>query len=267
MERLRRISASKAVQSFLWGMTASLQGQPRFRALLRRTRELNARIGRQVVELREEAGVTQAQLARCVGMAQSHLWKIEAGEAQPSLRVLLAIGSCLGADLGVRYFPGLGPRIHDRFQAPIVESLLRVLHDDWRAQLEVAVPAARGVLDLVLRRPTDGIVVACECHSETRRLEVVLRRLGEKAAALPGQLEGEPIVSRLLLLRSTNSTRSIARAYEATFATTFPARASAAVAALKNGEAWPGPGIVWARVEGGRAEILDAPPRGVRLGR
>lgn len=248
-------------------MTASPQVRPGYRALLRRTREVNARIGRQIVELREEAGVTQAQLARCAGVAQSHLWKIEAGEAQPSLRVLLAIGSCLGADLGVRYFPGVGPRIHDRFQAPTIEALLRELHPDWNAQLEVPVPAVRGVLDLVLRRPTDGIVVACESHSEVRRLELIVRRLAEKAAALPSQLQGEPLVSRLLLLRSTTATRSIARAYESTFAAAFPARASAAVAALRDGEEWPGPAIVWARVEGGRAEILDAPPRGVRLGR
>ena len=181
--------------------------------------------------------------------------------------MLLAVGTCLGADLGVRFFPGIGPRIHDRFQAPMVEALLRTLGPGWRPQPEVGVAAARGVLDLVLRRPRDGLVLACECHSELRRLEMVLRRLGEKADALAGQVDGAPKVSRLLLLRSTAATRSIARAYEATLAAAFPASTHEAVAALAGDTAWPGPAIVWARIEAGRAEILAGPPRGVRLGR
>lgn len=274
-------------------MTTSNFGRPGSRELLRRKRELQSRIGSQIVALREEAGVTQAQLARCAGTAQSHVWKIEAGQAQPSLLALLAIGRCLGADLGVRYFPGSGPRIHDRFQAPMIEALLRVLHSDWKAELEVAVPAARGVCDLVLRRPTDATVVACECHSELRRLEAVLRRLNEKADALVGQLDARPEASplmgqldagraasrlvgqldpgrpaaRLLLLRSTAATRAIARAYDATFAAAFPAPTAAAVAAIRDGAPWPGSAIIWVRLEDGRAEVLDRPPRGLRVGR
>jgi hypothetical protein len=71
----------------------------------------------------------------------------------------------------------------------------------------------------------------------------------------------------MLLLRSTTSTRAVAQAYEATLAAAFPSRTAEAVAALRGEAAWPGPAIVWARVEAGRAEIMDAPPRGVRVGR
>lgn len=200
-------------------------------------------------------------------MARSYLWKIEAGEAEPSTGVLLSIGSCLGADLSVRLFPGVGPRIHDRFQAPIIEALLRSLGSEWHAQPEVPVPAARGVLDLVLRRRDARLALACECHSELRRLELVLRRLGEKSDALGGQMDGDVTVSRMLLLRSTASTRSIARAYEATLAAAFPARSPDAFAALRRGAPWPGSSILWARLDARRVEILDTPPRGVRLGR
>jgi transcriptional regulator with XRE-family HTH domain len=247
-------------------MTATPQ-QPRARALARRTREVNDRIGKQLIGLREEAGVTRAQLAKCAGVTQAYLWKIEAGAAHPSVAVLIAIGHCLGADLGVRYFPGVGPRIHDRFQAPMVEALIRSLGPDWRAEPEVAVPAARGVIDVVLRRQPDRLVIACECHSELRRLELVVRRLGEKADALAGQIEGGAEVSRMLLLRSTVSTRSIARAYEATLTAAFPARAADATEALWRGSAWSGPAIVWVSLESGRAEVLAAPPRGIRVGR
>jgi transcriptional regulator with XRE-family HTH domain len=238
------------------------------RLLARHRRDLSERIGKQIVVLREEAGVTQAELRRCAGLAQSYLSEIESGHAQPTLRILLAIGHCLGADLSVRFFPGSGPRIVDRFQAPMVEALLRILGSHWRAQPEVPVAAARGVLDLVLRRRDASLVVACECHSELRRLELVIRRLAEKADALPGQVDGDVVVSRMLLLRSTAATRSIARSYEATLAAAFPARSADAVAALNTGGTeWPGPVIVWARGDGGRTVILDGPPRGVRVGR
>ena len=211
--------------------------------------------------------MTQAQLARCAGLAKSHLWSIEAGRTQASLRVLNAIGGCLGADLAVRYFPGVGPRIHDRFQAPMIEALIRVLHPDWQPQPEVGVPAAKGVLDLVLRCRRNGIVVACECHSELRRLEEVLRRLGEKADGLGGQLDAGQSVSRLLLLRSTDATRSIVRAYKSTFSAAVPARTAEAVAALQDGKPWPGFALMWATVEGGRGKLLDGPPRGIEVGR
>jgi hypothetical protein len=62
--------------------------------------------------------------------------------------------------------------------------------------------------------------------------------------------------------------REIARRYEATLRTAYPARTRDVIAALTTPSApWPGAGIVWMRVEGGVATLLDDPPRGVRLGR
>ena len=240
---------------------------PGSRALNRRTAEVQRWIGRQLLELRTEASISQSELARCAGIAQSYLWTIEAGLASPSIGVLIAIGACLGADLGVRYFPGTAPRLHDRFQAPMVEALIRMIGPAWRTRPEVPVPAARGVIDLVLRRAADHLTVACECHSELRRMELVVRRAAEKAEGLRGQLEAPGDVSSLLLLRSTAATRAVARAYEATLGAAFPGATRDAVEALRGMAPWPGPAIVWARVERGRGDMLDAPPRGVRLGR
>jgi len=149
----------------------------------------------------------------------------------------------------------------------MIEAFIRRLGPEWNAQPEVGVPTARGVLDLVLRRSNAALVVACECQSELRRLELVIRRLGEKADGLAGQVEVGLGVSRLLLLRSTASTRSIARAFDATLTAAFPSRTADAAAALNGAGEWPGSAIMWARLEGGHVEILDAPPRGVRVGR
>lgn len=241
---------------------------PGSRELARRSRETNRWIGRQIQEARTEAGVSQAQLARCAGLAPSYVWRIEAGLANPSVDALSAIATCLGCDLGVRLFPTSGPRLHDRFQAPILEALLRVRHESWGGTLEVPVPAARGVIDLVLARSMDRCTIACECHSELRRLELLLRRGAEKAEALGPRFEGGPSPSRLLVLRSTERTRAIVRTYEATLGAAFPGRAADAYAALTSADGqWQGSTILWARLESGRAEILDAPPRGVRVGR
>jgi hypothetical protein len=187
--------------------------------------------------------------------------------ANASIAVLVAIAACLGADLGVRLFPVAGPRLHDRFQAPMIEALIRQLDHRWVARPEYAVPSARGVIDLVLGLRSGGLTIAYECHSELRRLEQVLRRSNEKAVALAGSDLPDATVSRLLLLRSTTETRDIARHFESTLAAAYPARSADALAALRDAAAvWPGPAIVWVRLEGGRADILDGPPRGVRLG-
>jgi len=232
------------------------------RELARRSKETNRWIGRQILEARTEAGVSQAQLSHCAGLAPSYVWRIEAGLANPSVNALTAVAVCLGCDLGVRLFPTSGPRLHDRWQAPMVEALIRAAGLDWHATPEVPVPTARGVIDLVLRRGPDLIVV-CECHSELRRLELAIRRLGEKADAM-ARLEPSANVSRLLAVRSTAATRAIARTYEATLAAAFPAPARLTLDALRGDGPWAGSGMLWLRVEGGRASVMERAPRGVR---
>lgn len=237
------------------------------RELARRGRALKTAIGRQVLEQREEAAVTRSQLAKAARLDAAYLWKIETGRANPSLDVLVALAAALGADVVVRLFPMAGPRLRDRFQAPMVDGLIRALDDRWIPEPEVPVPHAHGVIDLVLREQGYGTVVACECHSELRRLELVLRRLAEKTTALRELHGADRAVSSLLLLRSTRATRQVASLYAATLAAALPAKSADAVAALKGHAPWPGAAIVWMELAGGRARLLDGPPRSVRVGR
>lgn len=238
------------------------------RELQRRQRRIRTHVGEQIRDLRNEAGITQRDLALACGITPGHLSRIERGLAQPSLDVLIAIGACLGADLGVRYFPGSGPRLKDRFQAPIIEALIRRLNPRWNRYPELAVPKARGFVDLALGLRDGSFGVECEAHSEVRSIDEILRRQVEKALAVMELGVVGPTVSTMLVLRSTRRNRDIVRLYESTLIAAFPGRAQDAVAALTSAEApWPGPAIVWARLAGGRAEILERPPRGVRVGR
>jgi len=149
----------------------------------------------------------------------------------------------------------------------MVEALIRTLDPTWRAWPELAVPRARGYIDLAIELRPRRSAIACEAHSELRSLDIVLRRLHEKALALAELGTFGREVSTLLLVRSTERTRDVARLHAATLAAAFPARSADAIAALRGTAAWPGPAIILVRLEGGRAEILDRPPRGIRLGR
>jgi transcriptional regulator with XRE-family HTH domain len=235
-----------------------------------------ARVGAQIVTLREDAHVSQRRLANETGVDQSHLSRIERGLTEPSFAVLESIAGALGATVSIRLMPTTGPRIRDQFQAPMVEAVLEILDPTWRKLVEVTVyRPSRGTIDLVLARPI-APVIAGEIHSELRRLEQQLRWANDKAEALPSAdawsflaAESAPgPVSRLLVLRSTRANRDLARSFERTLQTAYPGRPEDAVRALRAADrVWPGPSIIWAEVAGGRARILDGPPRGVALGR
>lgn len=238
-------------------------------------RRLHAQIGEDIRRMRLDANVSVAALARATALDAAHLGRIEAGTAHPSTKAIAAIGVALGADLSVRYFPGARPQIHDRFQAPMIEALLRSLHRRWEPALEVLVThPSRGVIDLVLTDLASELQVATEVQSDLRRLEHQIRRSREKAESLTARrMSGadEPVdlrVSQLLILRSTVRTRELARQYNATLRAAFPARAADAYASLTTPVApWPGPAIVWIHLHGSKANLMRHPPPGVDLGR
>ena len=241
----------------------------------RRLRRFRVLIGEDIRRMRLDANVSVADLSRATGIDAGHLWRIEAGQANASGEVLIAIGVALGADFSARYFPGSGPRIHDRLQAPMIEALLGALHPRWRTQLEVPIThPARGVIDVVLSDSGSGLEIAAEVQSDLRRLEQQIRWGREKADGLTSLRSdaagGRTVarISQLLVLRSTERTRELARQYEATFRVAFPARTADAFASLTTLDApWPGPAIVWMHLHGSKASLMRLPPPGVNVGR
>jgi transcriptional regulator with XRE-family HTH domain len=231
-------------------------------------RHSSLRIGEDIRGLRLDSGVTLRELGAATGLDPSHIARIEKARVQPSLEALTVISVALGADLGLRLFAGAGPRIHDRFQAPMLEALLRVLAARWVPRVEVVTPRpVRGVADLVLNDRESPTTVIGEAQSEFRSIEQQLRWIAEKAKAFEGATDSGRSVSRLLIVRSTESTRDVVRRYAAIFSAAYPARTADVVESLTNGQPWPGDGIVWMRLEGGVAELLSHPPRGVPVGR
>lgn len=154
----------------------------------------------------------------------------------------------------------------------MIEAVVRRLHETWRPHLEVPVwRPSRGVVDLALERVDVPTLVVGESISILARLEQQLRWSAEKADSIgSSSIVGDgpvPPVSRLLILRSTEGNRALARQFEATLSAAYPATTADAVRSLTEGAPWPGAAVIWVRVEGGEAVLLDDPPRGVSLGR
>jgi transcriptional regulator with XRE-family HTH domain len=224
--------------------------------------------------LRRDGGMSIRTLAEGSKVSPGYLCQLLAGDREPSIAVLTAIATTLGADLSMRLYPTTGPSVRDRSQVRIVEALLGVLDARWRPSTEVDVRRpARGFIDLVLDSMADKVVVAGEIQSRIDRVEQMIRWARDKAASLPSsgmwhELDGERTVSRLLVVRSTVATRTIARQAHGTLAAAYPARSRDVYGALTGATAgWPGAGILWADVSGDGVRILERPPRGVELGR
>jgi transcriptional regulator with XRE-family HTH domain len=242
---------------------------PRPRVVARRVVELRRSIGSDIRTIREDSAISQTRLAAAAGISRAHLSGIESGAREASTGALAAIADVLGADLSVRMYPGTGPRIRDHLQAAILEALLEDLHPRWKRFVEVPVyRPVRGVIDVVLHDATTPVVVAVEIQSELRRLEQLIRWANQKRDALPSSdawrsvADTEPpAVSALLVVRTTRATRAVVNDHPEVLRALYPASAADVHAALTTDAAWPGAGLLWATVDGGRARLMPQPPR------
>ena len=249
---------------------------PHPRIVARRSGELRRAIGQEIVRLASDAGLPMAAVAREAGIDPGYLSRIARGEREASLTTLVAIGDALGADLGLRLYPGAGPMIRDRHQAAITDALIGIADPArWTGTPEVLVRQPfRGWVDVAMHDVGAAILVATEIESLLRRLEQLLRWHQAKVDALPSSdlwrfitAAGQVSTSRLLVIRSTVANRDVAVDHEVLLRESFPVPTEAARAAITGHEPWHGPSILWADVRSGRATILAGPPRGVNLGR
>jgi len=231
-------------------------------AAVRRAEGLVRDLAEDFRRLREDAGVTQRALARAAGVDQAVISRLESGQGRPSIETYARLSAALGSDLSVRVFPNTGPAIRDRHQARISEALIRAIDRRWTAVPEVGVrQPVRGWIDLALVDRSNALVVAVEVQSALHRLEQLVRWAGAKAEALPSA-QGWPFglqsgsattVTKLLVVRSTASTRAIVTTFESTLSAAYPGDRIQALAALEGHATWPGSSFIWAvdRKDGG----------------
>lgn len=216
-----------------------------------------------------DAGVSQRAVAAAAGLAQSYVSEVFAGEVSPTLEAYHRIAAALSAGLSIKLYPGTGPRIHDRWQAPMLEATLHARHPRWQPFPEAMVTKPeRGWIDLLLHEPRERVLVASELQSELRRLEQLIRWHGAKAESLPswsgfpnlddpGAPVGPPSISRLLIVRATRATRQLARDHARQLRATYPAHPDDALAALAGTDPWPGAALVWMAVDARGARFVS----------
>ena len=232
-------------------------------AIRRATAARHAKLANDLLHLREDAGVSQAQLAGASRVDRRYLARIEGGGERPSLETYLRLATALGADLSARLYPNTGPAIRDRIQAKILELVLERTHPRWVRYGEVRVERpARGWIDLLLHDPGARIAVASEIQSELRRLEQLIRWSTEKADALPSwdgwtRLGNAPAIERLLVVRRTRTTKRVVAEHARQLRLAYPAHPDDAIAALTGTAPWPGPALVWVVLDGKRSRLAS----------
>jgi transcriptional regulator with XRE-family HTH domain len=216
----------------------------------RHAKALRDRLAEDLRRLREDAGVSRVAVARLAGIDASMITKLESGTIRPSLETYARISAALGSDLAARVYPNTGPRIRDRHQVRMADALIGSLHPRWRVTPEVAVRRpVRGWIDLVLHDPSTQATVATELESELHRIEQLIRWSAEKADAIGA-------ASRLLVVRWTRANRAVVEASRRLLREAYPADPRDALDALTATAMWPGPALIWARIDRGRAELV-----------
>jgi transcriptional regulator with XRE-family HTH domain len=200
----------------------------RIDAATRRARASLLELGDEARRHRIEHGLSQARVARAVGVSRAQVGRIERGETpNVSVRALARLLAAVGMDLSVRAYPG-GEPIRDAAHVALLRRLRQMAGAAWAWTTEVAIGPAgdRRAWDATISH--GGIVIGVEAETRVRDLQAVLRRVTLK--------QHDSGVSRVvLLLADTRSNRRVVREFAPELHEAFPVQAGLATGALRAG--------------------------------
>jgi transcriptional regulator with XRE-family HTH domain len=209
-------------------------------------RRAAARFGEEIRVLRLRRGISQAAVARAVGVHRSVVSRLEAGDPSVSLRTRARVATVVGAELALGCYPRGRPTIVDAAQARLVEALLRMRDARWAPTLEAPVPGP-GARSTDLRVDAGHDTVLIEVESRIQGLEGIIRECQGKRAAVAAVLNHRRVHSVLALPR-TRHHLAIVHAHPALVSAAFPVPSPVAIDALRGSAGpWPGDAIVWVR--------------------
>ena len=191
---------------------------------------------REVRDARLAGGISQASVAKSLGMSKSSVSRLEAGYAPlPNLVTAARVARVVGLELSVRCFPAAG-QLRDAAHVALIGRFVNRLHQDIRRFFEAPVQPGDARAWDVLLGIGDGLVgVAAE--TRIRDLQALLRR--ERAK----QAEGG--VDRLLLLvANTKHNRLTLRQAGPVLVESLPMSTRAVMACLRRGELPAADGLV-----------------------
>jgi transcriptional regulator with XRE-family HTH domain len=144
-----------------------------------RGRELRLRLSAEARTARLAAGISQADVARPLGLSRSQLSRIERGRSPLDLEVAARLFALLGLELAVRAYP-VGDPIRDAAQSALIERLRAASHPSirWRTEVPFPDPGDLRAWDATGQAP--ALRIAVEAESRLHDLQALGRRLGLK---------------------------------------------------------------------------------------
>jgi transcriptional regulator with XRE-family HTH domain len=212
----------------------------------RELRRTCARFGEEFRAIRLRAGVSQAAVARAIGVDRSQISRLESGNVDVGNAIRARAAEVLGADFRLQLYAERTPMLHDAAHARLIERLVAIRHPSWRVTLEAPVPGGRRSVDVRLDREGDHVLGEVESH--VGRFEEVVRALHGKRDALAPLVPGRLHV--LLVLPRTRHHQTIVQNLPLSVRAAFPVESGTLREAIEQGLPWPGDGILW--LAGGR---------------
>ncbi len=211
----------------------------------RQLRRTCIRFGEEIREIRLRAGVSQAAVARAIGVSRSVICRMEQGTPEVSARIRARAVGVLGGDFRIAVYPGSAPLIHDAAHARIVEAVLQGCDPGWHLTVESPVPGpGRRSTDIRLDRRDETVLM--EVETRIRAVEAIIREGAEKRAAVAEVAPAGRSIHVVLVLPPTRHHRALVSAHPGIVAAAFPASHDSLARALANRDVpWPGDGILW----------------------
>ncbi len=211
----------------------------------RQLRSTAARFGEEFRLLRLRFGLTQAAVARAIGVSRSVICRLEAGGEDIGARIRARAVAVLGADFRLGLYPVGEPLIRDAAHARLVERLLTLRHPGWLATVEAPVPGpGRRSTDVRLERARD--IVLFEVETRVTAWELIVRESHDKRAAVQEAAGNGRTIHVVLVLPPTRGHRALVAAHPQTVRAAYPVDSHRLRAALVDPtHGWPGDGILW----------------------
>jgi len=220
----------------------------------RQLRRTSARFAEEFRGIRLRAGVSQAAVARAIGVTRSVICRMERGDPGVSPQVRARAASVLGADFRMAIYPEAAPLIHDAAHARMVEAILTLRSGAWRATVEAPVPGP-GRRSTDIRLDHGPRIVLIEVESRVHAFEAIIRECADKRAAVAAVAGGQRQVHVVLALPRTRHRQTLMTTHPEITAAAFPASNAALSRALRDPTIdWPGDGILWVPLSRGPIE-------------
>jgi len=231
----------------------------------RQLRRTALRFGEEFRALRLRARLTQAAVARVIGVDRSVICRMEAGDPSVGDTIRARAAVAIGAEFRLAVYPGATPALHDAAQARIVEALLAARHPRWAATVEAPIPGpGRRSGDVLLDDGLDAVLTEVEMRVD--RWEEVVREGHAKREALRAVLPTRRVWFALVV-PDTRHHRAILAAHPEMIRAAFPADPFVATAALTGPEQrWPGDALILVTRHGALLPERDAAGTAVRSG-